>query len=119
MILRRAFPTALLGSFLGKRIERDFLFYLFSALKPVLLSEAPVNTQGNLNIERIGSKENLIPVPPNSEQQDIAAFLDEVVARIDALLTKVHDAIEPLKELLTALISAAVTGKIDVRETAA
>src|SRR5574341_1686507 len=37
-------------------------------------------------------------------------------AKIDALVARVHDAIERLKELRTALISAAVTGKIDVRE---
>ena len=40
-------------------------------------------------------------------------------ARIDALVAKVREAIERLKELRTALISAAVTGKIDVWEDAA
>ena len=40
-------------------------------------------------------------------------------ARIDALIAKVRDAIDRLKELRTALISAAVTGKIDVREEVA
>ena len=40
-------------------------------------------------------------------------------AEIYALVAKVRDAIERLKELRTALISAAVTGKIDVREGAA
>ena len=39
--------------------------------------------------------------------------------RIDALIVKVRDAIDHLKELRTALISAAVTGKIDVREEVA
>ena len=36
--------------------------------------------------------------------------------RLDALIPKVYEAIEKLKEYRTALISAAVTGKIDVRE---
>ncbi len=40
-------------------------------------------------------------------------------AQIDSLVAKVRDAIERLKEIRTALISAAVTGKIDVREEAA
>ena len=53
--------------------------------------------------------------PPEPEQRAIAAFLDRETARIDALVTKVRDAIDRLKELRTALISAAVTGKIDVR----
>jgi restriction endonuclease S subunit len=50
------------------------------------------------------------------EQRAIAAFLDHETARIDILVAKVRQAIERLEELRTALISAAVTGKIDVRE---
>jgi hypothetical protein len=41
--------------------------------------------------------------------------LDRETAKIDALIAKVRDAIDRLKEFRTALISAAVTGKIDVR----
>ena len=58
-------------------------------------------------------------VPPLREQRDIADFLDGETAKIDALVAKVRDAIDRRKELRTALISAAVTGKIDVREAAA
>jgi type I restriction enzyme S subunit len=57
--------------------------------------------------------------PPLPEQRAIAAFLDRETSRIDALVAKVREAIERLKELRTALISAAVTGKIDVREEVA
>jgi type I restriction enzyme S subunit len=59
-----------------------------------------------------------LPAVPPAEQRTIAAFLDRETARIDALMAKVREAIERLKELRTALISAAVTGKIDVREEA-
>ena len=55
-------------------------------------------------------------MPSLPEQRAIAAFLDRETARIDALVAKIHDAIDHLKELRAALISAAVTGKIDVRE---
>jgi type I restriction enzyme S subunit len=55
-------------------------------------------------------------LPPLHEQRAIAAFLDRETAKIDALIAKVREAIERLKEYRTALISAAVTGKIDVRE---
>ncbi|MCB1034881.1 MAG: restriction endonuclease subunit S, partial [Acidobacteria bacterium] len=58
-------------------------------------------------------------LPPKPEQETITAFLDRETARIDALIAKVREAIERLKELRTALISAAVTGKIDVREEVA
>lgn len=56
-----------------------------------------------------------IPVPPLPEQQAIAAFLDRETAKIDTLSARVSTVIDRLKEYRTALISSAVTGKIDVR----
>ena len=61
-------------------------------------------------------KRALIPVPPRDEQEQIASFLDGETARFDSLSAKVRKAIDHLNELRTALISASVTGKIDVRE---
>jgi restriction endonuclease S subunit len=55
-------------------------------------------------------------LPPLPEQQAIAQFLDEQTAKIDTLIAKTRTSIDYLKEYRTALISAAVTGKIDVRE---
>jgi restriction endonuclease S subunit len=64
---------------------------------------------------------NAIPIqyPGLSEQFAIAAFLDQETTKIDALIAKVRKAIERLKDLRTALISDAVTGKVDVRGEAA
>jgi type I restriction enzyme S subunit len=56
-----------------------------------------------------------ICVPPLPEQAAIAAYLDEETAKLDALVGKVEEAVERLQEYRTALITAAVTGKIDVR----
>lgn len=56
-------------------------------------------------------------VPPIREQIDILDFLDRGIKRIDTLLTRTQAAISLMREHRTALISAAVTGKIDVRET--
>ena len=56
--------------------------------------------------------------PPISEQKAIVAVLDSQTAKIDALIVKVRQAIDSLREYRTALISAAVTGKIDVRQEA-
>jgi type I restriction enzyme S subunit len=59
-------------------------------------------------------------LPPLPEQVAIAKYLDEETAKLDALLGKVVEAVERLQEYRSALITAAVTGKIDVRkETAA
>ena len=57
------------------------------------------------------------PIAPLSEQQAIVAYLDHETAKLDALISRICEAIEKLQEYSTALISAAVTGKIDVRET--
>lgn len=55
-----------------------------------------------------------VVLPPLAEQHAIVAVLDEEIAKIEALISKISKAIERLKELRAALISAAVTGKIDV-----
>jgi len=57
----------------------------------------------------------ILAQPPVDEQASIVSFLDQETAKIDALITKIREGIEKLKEYRTALISAAVTGKIDVR----
>ena len=59
----------------------------------------------------------LCPIPPLSEQHDIVDYLKSETAKIDALITRIGEGIEKLKEYNSALISAAVTGKIDVMET--
>ncbi len=68
-----------------------------------------------IGIKAYHLKETLITAPPIEEQQAIAAYLDRETARIDALVAKVRQAIETLREYRTAIISAVVTGKIDVR----
>lgn len=72
------------------------------------------SAQPKLTAENLGSI--VLPLPPLPEQQAIAAFLDRETGKIDALIAKVETAIEKLKEYRGALISAAVTGKIDVRK---
>jgi type I restriction enzyme S subunit len=52
------------------------------------------------------------------EQHDISVFLDRETAKFDALIAEAERAITLLQERRTALISAAVTGKIDVRGVA-
>lgn len=59
------------------------------------------------------------PVPPLTEQQAIAGFLDSEALKIDRAATRVEGAIKRLEEYRGALITAAVTGTIDVRDLAA
>lgn len=57
-----------------------------------------------------------IALPSSMEQQAIAAHLDHETSKLDTLTTEAERAISLLKERRAALISAAVTGKIDVRD---
>lgn len=70
----------------------------------------------NLNGSMIGQL--IISVAPKVEQEKILAHLDRETARIDALIGKSGRSIELLKERRSALITAAVTGQIDLREAA-
>ena len=62
-------------------------------------------------------KRPTIPVPPIHEQQAISEHLTENLSRLDALTAEAQTTIALLQERRSALISAAVTGKIDVRGT--
>lgn len=70
----------------------------------------PSMTQGDL-------LNNPVAFPSKKEQIEIADFLESSNNKIDSLLAETKNSIDLLKERRSALISAAVTGKIDVRET--
>jgi type I restriction enzyme S subunit len=95
--------------------------FLFDVLNSTIFEyQSGLFLTSTINQLTVNSLKDLtVPVPPDHEQSTIAQRLDRETARIDALVAKVREAIERLKELRTALISAAVTGKIDVREEAA
>jgi type I restriction enzyme S subunit len=63
-------------------------------------------------------KSLLTPIPSRPEQERIVNYVQDQRSQLDALVVKVREAIGRLKELRTALISAAVTGKIDIRDAA-
>jgi type I restriction enzyme S subunit len=69
-------------------------------------------TQLNLNTDTIGSIK--IGVPPVNEIENILLFLDKELSKIDSLILETESAISLLKEYRSALITNAVTGKINV-----
>lgn len=70
-------------------------------------------TSPHVNVWTI--KNYFLVLPPFSEQRTIVEYLDTETAKIDALIAEAENGIALLKERKSALISAAVTGKIDVR----
>lgn len=92
-----------------------FTQYYFRSNFPQLFFVKEMNlvTRASLGQELL--KRLPVLLPPESEQKQIQVYLDNKTAKIDTLITKSREAIELMKERRTALISAAVTGKIDVR----
>lgn len=107
------FPDSIVGLVPKDRTNIDFLFYLMQALKPSLIQNATVSTQMNLNADQIARI--LVACPPIHEQIKIVEFIETSLSLFDRLLEKTRSGLELLKEHRQALITAAVTGKIDVR----
>ena len=106
-LLMRPRVTLAAPAFLNKVLSTE-------GVKDWLLLESVGSTMDNLNsniLSRIP-----LPIPPLSEQYTIVNYLEGETAKIDALISRIQEGIEKLKEYSTALISAAVTGKIDVRD---
>ena len=100
-------PTGLLRSRYLVRLLLSSQFTAWSVLEADRVAMPKVNRE-TLNELRL-------PVPPPTEQLAIADFLESETAKIDGMIAKVETAIERLQEYRTALITATVTGKIDVR----
>lgn len=97
-----------------ERISGRYLAYaLFSISGQQQLQLAMYGLKQGLGLDDI--RNLLIPVPQASEQKSIVNFLDAEILRLGELMRQAEAAIDLLRERRAALISAAVTGKIDVR----
>ena len=67
------------------------------------------------NITKTAILEFVSAIPPLKEQVELVNYLTQKIQAFDSLVVKACKAIEVMQERRTALISAAVTGKIDVR----
>ena len=94
--------------------DPEFVQYSLMAAKSWLLLEAAGGGQPNINQDKIRSFR--IPAPDLDEQRRIVACLNEKTAKIDALIAETKRFVELARERRVALIAAAVTGQIDVRE---
>jgi type I restriction enzyme S subunit len=89
-------------------------FWLGEMVRAMNLNQYSIAAaQPGLSVDLVGRLG--IPLPPLAEQIAIAAYLTKELAKFDTLTTAAQRAIDLLQERRTALISAAVTGQIDVR----
>jgi type I restriction enzyme, S subunit len=94
--------------------EPRFLRYMLVHLSPLFLLNAVKSAVPG--VDRNDIHPTKAAIPPVPEQRTIADYLDHEAAKIDKMMEKVEAAIAKLQEYRTALITAAVTGKIDVRK---
>jgi type I restriction enzyme S subunit len=100
------------------RIFEQYLFHVFNSDR--IRAEIAVTSTGS-KVKHTSPQRILsihIALPPLTEQQQIAEFINAETTKLDALTAEAERAIDLLQERRTALISAAVTGQIDVREFA-
>ena len=107
--------TLLVSTLKRGKDPRYFSYFLNSAsAKYRFAVEGWGTAQINISVPIL--QEQVVVDPPHQEQRLIADYLNRETAAIDALAAKIESSIALLREYRTALISAAVTGKIDVRQ---
>ena len=101
----------------SERILPQFVYYYLN-------SRTAISQAAELSVGAIQAHYNtstlaqlVVPEISMEEQRCIVTHLDRTTKEIDELIAKIRRAIGCLEEFRTALISAAVTGRIDVRES--
>lgn len=107
--------TGSLKASLNSRLSSEYAYLLVTSKGVVseLSLESKGSTMENLNTETLGRV--CLPLPPLSEQEAILEHVHEISGQFAALINEAEDGIKLITERRSALISATVTGKIDVR----
>jgi type I restriction enzyme, S subunit len=101
--------------FLNLKIDLEFAyFYLLTLTDNLRVRIKQGSGQPNLNTDIV--KAIVIPLPPDNEIAEIVKFIKTSEAKFKVLEKKCAQAISILNDKRASLISAAVTGKIDVRD---
>ncbi|HJX64523.1 MAG TPA: restriction endonuclease subunit S [Polyangia bacterium] len=98
-----------------RRVLARFAAYQLSATASATAGTLATGaTRSRMNLTTMAARK--IVLPPLPQQRAIVDLLEREEGKYQALVGNVRTAIDRLRELRTALISAAVTGKIDVRQ---
>jgi type I restriction enzyme, S subunit len=126
MILAHSFPTAVTDAPVtinqdmkalrcGEKLEVAYLFWCLNGFAKVFSNLAQESAHGTRKMETETLKKFCVPVPPLDEQVAITAALEIQLQQLDQLADATETTVERLTEYRTAIITAATTGKIDVR----
>lgn len=103
------FPDSVVGFYPRKGVSNDFLYYALKVKKDDFLQSAIVNTQMNLNVERVSVV--CINIPPLLEQKEIVCEIEEHEKYIQNTILKAEKEIASIREYKESLITDLVTGK--------
>ena len=105
-------PDSVIGFIPTTRLKVDYLYYALRSLRSLIATSSTSNAQDNTNISRLGALK--IPVPKHATQDRVSRTLSVQENSTVRLVAVTHTSIERLREFRSALITAAVTGQIDV-----
>ena len=97
-------------------VHNWYVFYCLCAAYRFIRDLGNEASQVNLNLEIVSKIK--VPVPPLLEQEEIEKHLVAQLQKLDAIEQRVSNSISLIKERRSAFITAAVTGQIDLRESA-
>lgn len=97
------------------QVSRYWLYAHAASYATRLTFRSVKQTTGIQNLDQSAYFDELFPFPPPEEQREIVNYLDDQTSRIDELIAESEDLIGLSQERRAALITAAVTGQIDVR----
>ncbi|MCM1142859.1 MAG: restriction endonuclease subunit S [Muribaculum sp.] len=113
-------PAVTLSSVAMLRTKADSIpkFFFYFLQSSIIQNQISIAMAGaampRITLEKLGNFIALIP--PLDEQRQIAEYLDEKTAKIDALIDELTQQLDELALYRKAVISEAVTGKVDVRD---
>lgn len=105
-------PDSLVGFIPTRQLDREYLYYALRSLRPSIATTSTSTAQDNTNILRLGALK--IPLPMLNVQRRVVDALDRAELRGHTLAEATQTSIDRLREYRSALITAAVTGQIDV-----
>lgn len=108
------FPDSIMAIIPHKEIDNMYFYYILSIMKSEFLRVAIINTQLNLNVERVGNL--YIPITfDKNKQKEIVKYLDEKCAEIDGAIEEKKEQLDTLEQYKKSLIYEYVTGKKEVK----